>query len=262
MINSIHTPLSGALAQDRVLEIIANNMANSNTAGFKGDRITFTVLEPEPEKRYSDPLPPANYKVGIQDLQYLKGNEILYVGVADVRRDHTQGPAIQTHNPLDFQIEGNGMFEIQTPDGPRYTRNGSFSLSKDGIIVNKDGFPVLGQKGTIPVKYGQFDIRGGNEIWQNGKFVDKITLWNFTDESTLERVGNNMFFFGGSNEQKIAEKSPMVHQGWLEGSNINAIKNLTDLIIAHRSYESYQKAVSQYDQMMQKTSNSIGSVRA
>ena len=262
MINSIHTPLSGALAQDRVLEIIANNMANANTVGFKGQRITFTVLEPEPEKRYSDPLPPANYKVSTEQLQHLKGNEILYVGVADVRRDLSQGPAIKTNNPLDFQIEGSGMFEIQTPDGPRFTRNGSFSLSKDGILVTKDGFPVLGQKGTIPVKYGQFDIRGGNEIWQNGKFVDKLPLWNFSEESALEQVGDQMFFFGGNETQKNAEKSPMVNQGWLEGSNINAIKNLTDLIIAHRSYESYQKAVSQYDQMMQKTSNSIGVVRA
>lgn len=262
MLKSIYTPLSGALAQDRVLEIIANNMANTNTVGFKGDRITFTVLEPEPEKRYSDPLPPANYKVGFEELQNLKGNEILYVGIADLQRDTTQGPSIETKNPLDFMIDGAGMFEVQTPDGPRFTRSGSFSMSRDGMLVSKDGYPVVGQKGTIPLRNGQFEIRGLGEIWQNGKFVDKLACWTFKKDESLERVGNNFFFFGGAPEEKIAVESPSIQQGWLEGSNINAIKNLTDLIIAHRSYESYQKAVSQFDQIMQKSSNNLGAVRA
>jgi flagellar basal-body rod protein FlgG len=261
LLNNIYTPLSGAIAQERVLDQIANNLANMNTTGFKGDRIAFTLLAPEPEKNYQDPLPPANYKVGVEDLLHLKGNDMAYVGVADVTRDDAQGPAIETKNPLDVMIEGEGMLVVATPDGERYTRNGALSVSRDGVLETKDGYPVLGDKGDILVHAGDVQINDSGEVWQDGHLVDRLRLVHFADASKLERIGGNLFFHGGPPEAVAPVAFPAMRQGYLEGSNVNAIKNLTDMIIAHRSYEAYQKAVQNYDSMMQKTSNSVGELR-
>jgi len=261
MTKSIYTPLSGAIAQERVLEMIANNLANVNTVGFKGDRVSFTVLEPEPEKNYANPLPPANYKVSAEQMMYLKGNEISYVGVADQVRDLAQGAAIETKNPADIMIEGSGMLAVNTPDGIRYTRNGSLSISRDGLLVSKEGMPILGEKGNIAIGASSFQINDSGEIWQNNQMIDRIALYEFDDDTMLERAGTNLFYYGGPEEAMQQVKFASVRQGYLEGSNVNAIKNITDMIIAHRSYEAYQKAVKNYDSMMERSSNSIGEVR-
>jgi flagellar basal-body rod protein FlgG len=262
MLKNIYSPLSGALAQERVLEIIANNMANMNTAGFKGDRITFTLLEPEPEKNYESPLPPANYKVDVEQLMNRRGNEMAYVGVADVTRDDTQGPAIVTGNPTDIMIEGEGMLAVHSPDGMRYTRSGALAVGRDGVLSTKDGLPVQGEKGDIVVRAGAFEINDAGEVWQDKHLIDRLQLFKVNDSKNLERVGDNLYFYGGRPEGLTVVAHPQVRQGFLEGSNVNAIKNLTDMIMAHRSYEAYQKAVNDYDQMMQKTSNQIGEIRA
>ena len=262
MLKNIYSPLSGALAQERVLEMIANNLANLNTTGFKGDRVTFTLLEAEPEKNYQNPLPPANYKVGMEQLLWLKGNEMAYVGVADVQRDMQQGPSIQTHNELDLMIEGDGMFQVQTEDGPRYTRNGSFTLSPDGVLTTQSGHPVMGEKGDIVLRSGAFQVNDQGEIYQDKKLVDRLALYRVDGQADLEREGMNYYYYGGTDEGLKRVTQVNVRQGYLEGSNVNAIKDLTNMIIAHRSYEAYQKAVSNFDKMMDKSSNQLGNVRA
>ncbi len=169
---------------------------------------------------------------------------------------------MQTKNPLDLMIEGEGYFSVQTPDGVRYTRNGSLALSSDGVLVTKEGHPVLGERGDIFLRSGAFQVNNLGEVYQDGEMIDRLSLYTFDDDSALERVGENYLFFGGEPSSAKRVALPGVSQGFLEGSNVNAIKNLTDMILAHRSYEAYQKAVSNYDQMMEKTSNSIGEVRA
>jgi flagellar basal-body rod protein FlgG len=193
---------------------------------------------------------------------HLKGNDIAYVGIADVQRDESQGPAIETKNPLDIMINGQGMLGVHTPDGLRYTRNGSLNITRDGVLVTKEGFPVLGEKGDIVVRHGGFNINENGEVWQDSHMIDRIPLWRFEEPESLERVGQNLFFYGGKPEGAKTVQGADFRQGWLEGSNVNAIKNLTDMIVAHRSYEAYQKAVANYDQIMQKSSNNIGQVRA
>ena len=262
MLQNIYSPLSGAIAQERVLETIANNMANMNTVAFKGDRIAFTLLEAEPDKNYESPLPPANYKVGVEQLMHQRGNEMAYVGIADVTRDDAQGPAIDTKNPTDVMIEGPGMLAVHSPEGMRYTRNGSLALSRDGVLMTKEGLPVVGEKGDIVVRGGAFQINDGGEVWQDGQLVDKMQLFRATDPSAMERVGDNLFHYEGPTEALKLVPHPQVRQGFLEGSNVNAIKNLTNMIVAHRSYEAYQKAVNDFDKMMEKSATQIGEIRA
>lgn len=262
MIKSIYTPLSAAISQERVLEVIANNLANVNTNGFKGDRVTFSLIEAEPSKNYKTAIPPAKFKSDLSEVMPLKGNDLSYVGVAALTRDTSQGPAIITHNPFDLMIEGDGLFTIQTDEGLRYSRAGNFTRSPDGVLTTKSGDPVLGERGIIYLKSGKFDVNTSGEIIQNGKLVDRLSVVAFPQGEALERRGQNYLFYGGDPKQLTPVKNPAVQQGVLEGSNVNAIKNLTAMILAHRSYEAYQKAVSNYDQIMEKSSNRLGDVRA
>lgn len=262
MLKAIYTPMSGALAQEKVLDVIANNLANANTVGFKGDAVTFKLLNPEPEKNYKSPLPPANFKIDLQNVMPLHGNDIAYVGIAGVERDESQGPAIQTNNDTDVMIEGDGMMAVNTRDGVRYSRSGAMSISPDGVLVTNSGEPIMGEKGNIVLKSGKFEINHRGEIYQNSQLIDRLQLYSFDDSMQLERSGTNLWHYSGPDEGRELMKDPAVKQGYLEGSNVSAIKNLTSMIIAHRSYEAYQKAVSNYDKMMEISNNQLGSVRA
>lgn len=262
MLKSIYTPLSGALAQEKVLDIIANNLANVNTVGYKEEKVAFKVLDPEPEKNYKNPLPPANYKIDLEHLHPLNGNEIDYVEVSGVFRDDHQGPAINTGNDFDFMIEGEGYFEINTQEGLRYSRNGSFTLNQDGALTDKMGNPIQGENGTIFVKSTNFEVNREGEVIQDGKLIDKIKLVKFSDPTLIEKVGMNYYFHSGPEEFASKLEFPNLRQGFLEGSNVNPVKNLTTMIMAHRSYEAYQKAIKNVDNMMEKSSNTIGAVRA
>ena len=261
MLKSIYTPLSGAVASERVLEIIANNLANVSTTGFKGEKVSFKLLDPEPYKNYKDPLPPANYKVPFEELMPFRGNEVAYVGVSGVSRDMTQGSPIATKNPLDVMIEGKGFFSVHTKEGVRYTRNGAFSLSQDGALVDKNGFPVLGEKGNIFLHGQNININHLGEVYQDGELIDTLIVKDFKNPTNLEKVGMNHFLYNGLEEEVVTVEYPSVKQGFLESSNVNAIKNLTDMILAHRSYEAYQQAIKNYDSMMEKSNNTLGEVQ-
>lgn len=260
MIKSIFTPASGALAVEKSMEVIANNLANLNTMGFKGDQVTFKKMLAEPEKFYTSPFPPAPFKSDIQDVMPLKGNEIAYVGVDGIHRDFSQGPQIMTQNKFDFCIEGEGFFAVSTPEGMRYTRAGDLTVNPEGMLVTKSGHPVQGENGSIFVRGENFSVSTNGDILVDGKFKDRFRLYQFGKPESLERVGHNYYFYGGPEEEMQQVKTPQLHQGSLEGSNVNAIKNLTDMILAHRSYEAYGKAIKNYDSMMDKANNQIGQV--
>jgi flagellar basal-body rod protein FlgF len=262
MLKNIYTPLAGAISQERALEAIANNLANVNTVGFKGDSVTFSLQEPEPFKNYPDLIPPANYKEDISNVFPLRGNDMSYVGIAALERDFSQGPAVNTENRYDLMLEGEGFFSVQTDKGLRYMRAGDLTVSPEGALVSKQGDPILGEKGAIFVRGTEFTVNTQGEVFQDGQLIDKLKIVSFRNPKELERVGQNYYHFGGPPEDLRSPTKMAVRQGFLEASNVNAVKNLTAMIIAHRSYEAYQKAVSNYDQMMEKSSNSIGDVRA
>lgn len=260
MLNNIYVPVAGALAQERALEAIANNLANVNTVGYKADNVAFTLLESEPHKNYPSDIPPANFKEDMKDVFPLRGNEMVSVGMAAMERDFAQGPAMNTQNKYDVMLQGDGFLAVQTSEGTRYTRAGDLALSNDGVLTTKLGDPIQGEKGLIYVRSTDFEINKQGEIFQDGQLIDKLKLVAFDNNKELEKVGSNYYFFGGD-EAAIRNASKIqVQQGFLEGSNVNAIKSMTSMIVAHRSYEAYQKAVANYDKMMDKSSNVIGQV--
>ncbi len=261
MLKSIYTPLSGAIAQERALEIIANNLANANTNAYKAEKVTFRKLVAEPFKNYATPLPPANYKVDLEDVMPLKGNEIAYVGVDQVYKDMTKGGEQITGNPLDVMLDSEGFLVVNTPQGERLTRDGALTINSNGILTSKNGDPILGERGNIVVNGQNFEITVNGEIYENDRFVDKLLVKNVSDAAQLEKVGGNLYFYGGPEEEMNTLKFPQVIQGSLERSNVNVVESLANMILAHRSYEAYSKALKNYDSMMEKSSNTIGEVR-
>lgn len=260
MLKNVYTSLSGGLSQQKLLDIIANNLANANTSGFKEEKITFSLLESEPYD-YKNPIPPANFKTDFTKFFPLRGNDQSYVGISEVKRSELQGPAIGTQNPLDFMIEGEGYFGVQTNEGLRYTRSGDFTLSNSGILVSSKGDPIVGENGAITLRNSAFTLEANGEIYQDGELVDKLKITKFENEGTLEKVGSNYYFYSGDPKEVTQNFSPKISQGYLEGSNVNIIQNLTAMISAHRSFESYQKSIKNFDQMMEKSANSIGEIR-
>lgn len=257
---NLFSSLSGALSQEKVLDIISNNLANMSTAGFKEERVTFKVLEPEPHKHYTDPLPPANYKVPFDEVLPLRGNDLSYVGVSGVVRDDLQGSPIETKNPTDVMLEGKGYFTINTHQGLRLTRNGSFTVGSEGQLMDKLGHAVLGEGGSIFLGHGKVEINPRGEIYQNGQYIDRLLIKTVSDPKSLEKVGSNHYLYKGEDSGLRDLEFPTVRQYFIEASNVNAVKNITNMILAHRSHEAYQQALKNMDTMMEVSSNSIGEI--
>lgn len=260
MLKNIFAPLSGGIVQERVLEILANNVANMNTTGFKEEQVTFAALEANPWKSYNSPLPPAQFKLDMRDVYPLHGNEMGYVTLSNVETSHIQGGLKRTGANTDVAIQGNGFFAINTPFGERYTRDGSFNLTADGTLVTKNGASVMGERGPITgLSEGEMRILPDGEVYNGEKFIDKIKVVAFTDNKLLQRLGDNLFVHDGAPENITAHKGEL-SQGFLESSNVNPMKNMTNMIIAHRTYEALQKAVKSYDNTMQLSAQKVGEV--
>ena len=120
---------------------------------------------------------------------------------------------------------------------------------------------MLGEKGTIFIQGNNFEVNRIGEVYQDGEFVDRLLVYKIEDRKQLEKIGSNYFDYVGPDDGKQLVDLPEVSQGYLEASNVNAIRNLTNMILAHRSYEAYQKAIKNFDTMMDKSSNSLGQLR-
>lgn len=251
MLKNVYSPLSGGVLQERVIEIISNNLANVNTTAFKEDEITFQAQEANPWPSYATPHPPAAFKLDMQDLYPLKGNEMAYVTLSEIKTSHTQGSLQKTSNETDLAIKGDGFFEVMTPFGERLTRDGSFNINNEGYLTTKSGYMVQGENGPITgLKGDGLKVLAGGEVYSGKQFIDKIKIVAFNDKSTLERLGENLWMHNGSPDNLTVSKAE-IEQGYLEASNVNPMKNLTNLIVAHRTYEALQKTVKSQDETMQ-----------
>jgi flagellar basal-body rod protein FlgG len=239
----------GALTQERRFEVIANNLANSATAGFKRDRISFADLLHPPGAAAPKPLPepseggPALIPVGIG-----RSWEASRVRVTDVAADLDQGEIQETGNPLDLAIEGNGFFKLKTPQGVLYTRRGSFGLGKDGILVSQEGYPVLGAGGQkIVARAGSLTVSRDGTVSAAGEQVGRLEVAQFPEGAALEKAGDSLFAAAGDPGE--ARLPYGIRQGALEMSNVNAISEMVEMIEALRQYEAYQKVLQAYGQI-------------
>ncbi len=264
MDKGIYTALSGGIAKQHEIEILANNLANANTPGFKRDSGTFN--EYLTELRRPDTVEGVQREITAATL--LEGRpqgDKSFVEMDGIYTSHGQGGLKRTGTPLDVAIEGKGFFEVLSPSGVRYTRQGNFSLSKDGVLVMSNGFPVLAKGiGAAPEQRiirlaqgaGPVEFSPNGEIRQRGEAVGSLAIVEFQESQWLEKVGNS--YFRNTDEKNLkVETSSQLHQGFIENSNVNAVHEMTRLIEATRAYESHMQAIKTYQEIDGRSVNEI-----
>lgn len=273
---NLWVPLSGALAQQKKVEIIANNVANANTPGYKRDEIIFEEYLTALNKGDGIRIPQKEWSPG--DFYQTHGVEKSQVKIAGTYTDFANGQLKSTGNPFDIALNGSGFFEILTPNGIRYTRRGTFTTSSEGKLVTPQGDPVLSKwevpsatpEGTlsrfiaqapvakeraIVIPKGKFSVNMQGEIFVDGKKLSDLSIVEFKDSHTLKKEGNSYFFNEDAKNILPGSVKTKVHQGFLEGSNVNAITEMSELIKAHRHFESIQSAIKAYDNIAGKSVN-------
>lgn len=173
--------------------------------------------------------------------------------------DFTHGGMMDTGGKLDLAIKGDGFFKIQGEGQTLYTRNGSFSIT-DGYLTDLDGRRVLGRNGAIPLNGGNVDILANGLIQVDGNTIDTLDIVNINNKEFLRKMGDNLFY---GVENANIEENPFngeVLQGYLEGSNMNSISGMVEMINLLREFEAGQKAIKMQDEMLEKAATEIGRV--
>lgn len=245
---------TGMDAQQTNLEVIANNIANINTTGYKRARAEFTDLLYQTERmqgvpnRANQAIVPEGANIG------------LGVQTSAVRNIHTQGNLIETGNKLDVAIIGQGWFQIEAADGSTlYSRAGAFNKNADGNLVTVDGYNVIpniniptdAQDITV-TRTGQVTARIGNAA--DFTELGQLTIANFANEAGLKPLGDNLFSQTPASGAAVVgvpddPSYGYIKQSYLEGSNVDAVKEITDLITAQRAYEMNSKVITTADEM-------------
>lgn len=253
---------TGLDAQNTKMRVIANNLANVNTTGFKRDRANFETLA------YQQQIA-AGAQSDAQN-QYATGLTIgTGVKVSGTSRIDTQGTAQTTENALDLMIEGGGYFQVQLPDGTNaYTRAGNFNLTAEGQVVTPEGLPLIpniqvpegvtgitiGSNGTVSAT-----LQGQAEASEIGQ----IELANFVNPAGLKSLGNNLLAETAASGAPVVgaagtEGRGLLRQGALEGSNVNIVEELVDMIETQRAYEVNSKMIQATDEMLQFANQQMG----
>jgi flagellar basal-body rod protein FlgG len=265
----IFTALSGAIAQNNKLDTVANNIANANTAGYKRDEQVFreylTANEKPPEVIQVPKVP-----ASIDSFYDTQGADRGYVETAGTYTDFSQGQMIQTGSSLDFGLEGEGFYEVLTPQGVRLTRAASLSIDNDGQLVTKSGYPILkaGAAGGDP-QARVFKVNGARitssyagELFQAGESLGKLSVVNVGNIDALQKIGSSLFALKPNYNATITPAPEYkVHQGFVEGSNVNIVKEMTDMIAATRTFEANQKSIQAFDKMDEKLNNEVPKTR-
>ena len=214
------------------LDILSNNLANSNTGGFKLDREFYSLYQGEQTM-------PANGQQATTLPVIQKG-----------WTDFQQGLVTPTGNQLDLAIEGKGFFAVDGPSGPLYTRNGAFKLSPAGVLTTIDGYPVRAvspdnqpPKKIQTVSQNPIQISVDGTVQQDGQNLGQIQLMNFADTGVLNKMGNS-YYRVDPKVKPTAAKDATVGQGKIEGSNVAPAESAVRLVDLMRQYEMLQKAVT------------------
>jgi flagellar basal-body rod protein FlgF len=262
----IYTALSGAVAQNQRLDTIANNIANVNTTGFKKDRQVFKEYLTAAEKA-PDVIQVPKIPASIESFYDLQSADKGYVDASGTYTDHTQGNVRTTSNPFDLAIEGQGFFEVLTPRGVRYTRNGGFKISPQGQLVTRQGYPVLRQgqgepaTRTFALSDRNLTVSYNGNIFQGEEQLGQLSVMTIADADALRKEGESLYSVKPNyNMQMVPSPDAQVHQGFLEASNVNIVDEMTKMIKTSRNFESLQKAIKAFDSMNGKLINEVGKV--
>jgi flagellar basal-body rod protein FlgF len=245
MSDGIYSALSGALAQERNLQVVANNVANVNTTGYKGDKTIFAeVLN---KAKTNLPIAPS--------LRYAAVNQLA------VNRE--TGSLKVTGRPLDVGIQGDAYFVVQTAHGERYTRAGEFVMDQQGVVRTPGGLEVLQAQGhniaqpgrpiKIPPLTKEIQIMQDGQINVDGTPLAKLKLVHFNGPNDLLREGLTLFSTQAGVKPTPVPPTATVEQGYLESANVNAVSGLNELITLNRSFEALEKVIDTFRDLDNRT---------
>ncbi len=258
MVRGLYTAWTGLRNEERRMDVLTNNMANADTTGFKKIDATSQSFDRQLAVKIND------VTVG-EDTVWGIGGVNLGVKIGETFYDMSQGNFRQTDDQYNVALSGRGFFAISTTDkagntSTKYTRDGDFTVTKEGFLVTKDGDFVLGQGGNriqIPnanvVDVG-IDTQGN--IYAGNTYVDRLQIVDFESYEALSSYGENMF--QPVEGARIIASEATVTQGYLEMSNVNMVTEMVDMIAISRSYETNQKMVQTIDKALEKAANEIG----
>jgi flagellar basal-body rod protein FlgF len=246
MDNSLLVSLSQQLAAYRSMDVIANNIANASTPGFKRETAKF--------EEYVTRLRPSETQKGPQSLSFVKD--------AGIVRDVSQGELTNTGAPLDFAINGKGFFTVQTPAGMRYTRDGHFSLDQDGQLVTSNGYPVQGDGGSITITPDDGDISVGPDgtissiVSGNSNQIGKLQVVDFADERAMTKEGANLY---ATSQSATAAPDSSIAQHMLEGSNVQPVIEMSHMVEVMRAYQATATLSNSQETLMRQAIDKLGS---
>ncbi len=257
MVRGLYTAYTGMVNEQKRLDIISNNLANSSTVGYKAENVT--------SQAFKDMM-----AIKIRDgsnafVDEPVGNMNLGVKIGETYMDWGQGSLRETSNTYDMAIEGDGFFAVKVTDkngndSIMYTRNGQFTITADGFVVDCDGNKLQGAGGDIqiPIDASEVAIKTNGTIYADGEIVDMVALADFEDYNHLELYGENMYKALDSATPKTCNAN--ILQGFTEQSNVNVIDQMVSMITITRAYEANQKMIQTQDSLMNKSVNDVGRV--
>lgn len=258
MVRGLYTAWTGLRNEEKRMDVVTNNMANADTTGFKKVDVTAQSFERHLAVKIDDSTVGINLKQGI-------GGMNPGVKIGETYYDMSQGNFRQTEDQYNFALSGNGFFTISTTNksgetSTRYTRDGDFTVTRDGYLVTKDGDYVLAEGGNriqIPdANLVKISVNEMGEIYSGNNYVAKLQLVDFQSYDALSSYGENMYEAVDGAVQTPAQAK--VTQGYLEMSNVNMVTEMVDMIAISRAYETNQKMVQAIDQTLDKAVNEIG----
>lgn len=249
MFKGFYDLTSGMLSQGKRLDVISNNMANVATAGYKADTYVDSTFREYMVSRVGNKDKSNPTEIG--PASYILAPGRLYT-------DYTQGVLEETGMPLDFAIQGNGFFAVQTGNGVAYTRAGSFALDDEGYLCLPDGSRVLDPNGKeLSLSTDKIKADASGAIYtENGQFLGQLGVYSFNDNTQLQR--NAQGYFTGNGAQ--AATGVTVRWKAQEQSNIDLIQQMTGMITAQRAFQSAAEVSKMYDQLMTKAATNLGNV--
>lgn len=221
---------SGMMAQERRLEMIANNLSNIDTHGFKRDVPIFQEYLSEAIEKTTGEAAQA------KDL-----NASSYVDISGSYRDFRQGNFITTNRKLDVALEGNGFFAVETAAGSElYSRNGSFFVNSEGYLVNGQGNKVLASNGPIRLQGKDIQISTDGKLTTELNENYEFKTVSFSNPQSLKAIGDSTYQYTGEQQEITPDDATRFHQGILEGSNIHSVREIVDMIQTSKIFNSYQ----------------------
>lgn len=279
MIPGLYTGASGMKAQMHRMDALSNNLANVDVKGYKRD-ISVSKAFPQMLIRRTNDNGVYKFPFGSADMAPVVGQIGTGVEYNESYTVFSQGGLQQTDNPFDLALDGEGFFSVDTNAGERYTRNGSFHISKEGVLVTKEGNPVLGENGIIQIKKNNFVVDKKGNVYQNSTFsgdpqrlvsmeenewenlelVDTLKVVDFERPRFLKKQGTSLWNTTaetGDILRAALGSETKIEQGFLEGSNVNPVTEMVRMIEVNRSYEANQKTITTQDSLTNRLLNDV-----